>query len=172
MGFPTVATVPITGTFVPETKVSVESFQQQFNLPQTGVVDAGTWDILYNVFKGIYDTTLINEEIFPVTVLPFGGTVLKEGSSGPDVKALQEYLNVISLQYQSITPVVPTGEFGPRTTDAVTAYQEQFGLPVTGIVEQITWNSITNTFKNVVSQRTPRPIQYPGRELKLGDTDR
>ena len=169
--YPTVATVPITGTFGPETLVSVESFQQQFDLPQTGVVDDRTWDELYNVFKGIYDTTLINEEIFPVTTMPFGGETLSEGATGVEVQALQEYLNVISLQYTSIPPVVPTGEFGPRTTDSVKAYQTEFGLPVTGVVGRVDWNSIVNTYKDVISKQTPRPIQYPGRVLKLGDKD-
>ena len=52
------------------------------------------------------------------------------------------------------------------------AYQGLFRLPVTGEVGRADWSSIINTYKDVISQRTPRPVQFPGRTLKLGDEDR
>lgn len=170
--FPTVADVPISGTFGRETRLSVISFQQQFRLPQTGVVDARTWDVLYNVFRGIYLTTLVNEQIFPIDLLPFPGETLTEGSSGNAVQALQEYLNVISLQLTDITPVMPNGEYNAATAEAIRTFQAQAGLPVTGETDRETWNAVINTYKDVTSLQTAWPIQYPGRTLRVGDRDR
>ncbi|MEG0830060.1 MAG: peptidoglycan-binding protein [Anaerovoracaceae bacterium] len=167
----TIPSVDITGYFGPETDISVKAFQQQFNLPQTGVVGEETWDLMYNVFKGIADALFIKEEIFPVSTLPYGGTALTYGSKGRDVMAMQEYINVISLVMTEITPLVPTGIFDAQTQRTVKEYQETVGLPQTGIVDRTVWNSITNSYKDVVFANTSRPIQYPGRILTIGQTD-
>ncbi|MFV0516257.1 MAG: peptidoglycan-binding protein [Aminipila sp.] len=167
----TIPDVQMTGYFGAETKESVVAFQQQFNLPQTGVVGKETWDIMYNVFKGIVDTIFVKDEIFAIDTLPYGGQVLKYGSKGNDVKALQDYLTVISLIYMEIVPVRPTGVFGKETKEAVQEFQKLFGLKETGEVNRELWNLITSTYKDVVSADTSRPIQFPGETLKLGDID-
>lgn len=167
----TVPTVEITGVFGPETKISVIAFQKQVGLPQTGVVGAETWNAMYDAFKGIADTIFVEDEIFAINTLPFGGTILKQGSQGEDVKALQEYLTAISLVYTSIDPVNATGIFGVETEQAVKQYQARFGLPQTGQVDRNTWNSITNSYKDVASAKTSRPVQYPGVVMKMGDED-
>lgn len=169
--YTTIPSVEITGYFGPETKESVLAFQQQFGLPQTGIVDAETWDAIYNEFKGIADTLFADNKIFPVNTLPFGGEVLKKGSSGQYVMALQEYLNVISLVHTEISPVSPSGDFGEDTELAVKQYQSFAELPQTGIVDKRVWDSIVNTYKDVTSSATPRPEQFPGYTMKLGDQD-
>lgn len=59
--------------------------------------------------------------------LPAGAT-LAEGDSGPRVRRLQRAL--ASLGYE----VTPDGEFGPGTTGAVRAFQEEAGLDADGVV--------------------------------------
>ena len=39
--------------------------QRQFQLPETGVVDANTWDEIYDQYSGIENTTLRSGETFP-----------------------------------------------------------------------------------------------------------
>ena len=167
----TIPPIAITGYFGKETENAVISFQQEFNLPETGIVDKDTWNLIYNSFKGIADTVFIDDEIFSINTLPYGGTVLKYGSKGEDVKALQGYLNTISIVFTQIIPVAPLGIFDKETEAAVMEYQEQFDIPITGIVDQSVWNSISNTYKDVVSAGTSRPKQYPGKVLKLNDKD-
>ena len=94
------------------------------------------------------------------------------GSTGEDVRVLQEYLNEINSVTNGIKPIGVTGTFGRQTLQAVIAYQRGFGLPVTGRVNQETWNSIANTYKNVMSALTTTVTQYPGYEMKLGDADK
>ena len=161
----------ITGEFGPETKNAVIAFQQLNNLPQTGVVNATTWDAIYNSFKGIIDTVFLSGKTNTIQAEPFGGVALELGSTGESVKTLQQYLNAISNVYSSINPIPVTGEFGPETEEAVKQYQRQFSFPETGVVDRNVWNSIANEYKTVISTTTTRPTQFPGYNLKLGTQD-
>ena len=67
--------------------------------------------------------------------------VLKQGSSGDDVKRLQQAINAAGMQ----PPLVVDGKFGPKTAAAVRWYQGQNGLTVDGIVGSQTWGSIDGT---------------------------
>lgn len=55
----------VDGIFGPATQNAVISAQRWFGLPQTGVVDAQTWDEIYDQFSGIENTSLRDGERFP-----------------------------------------------------------------------------------------------------------
>ena len=59
--------VNIDGIFGNATRAAVIAAQQRFGLPQTGIVDAATWDEIYDQFSGIENVTLRDEERFPYT---------------------------------------------------------------------------------------------------------
>lgn len=69
---------------------------------------------------------------------------LCEGSRGPQVFGLQERLWELGLE----TP--KDGQFGPKTREAVCAWQAQRGMSVTGVVEPMTfeklWQSRSHNF--------------------------
>lgn len=163
--------VPETGTFGPLTKNSVISFQRNNGLPENGIVDDQTWNVMYRQFKGIVDTVMSTNRLNDIETKPYPGTVLEYGSSGEDVKTLQEYLNTIYLVFPTITAVAPTGNFGANTRQAVTNYQGLFNLPKTGKVDKITWDSIANTYKDILAGKNPHPKQNPGITLKEGFSD-
>lgn len=60
--------VSVDGIYGPSTRSAVISAQRRFRLPETGVVDAMTWDEIYDQFSGIENTTLRNEETFPTAL--------------------------------------------------------------------------------------------------------
>lgn len=62
-----VPTVTVDGIFGSATAASVRAAQSFLGLPVTGVVDATTWDEIYDQFSGIENTTLRNSETFPAT---------------------------------------------------------------------------------------------------------
>lgn len=64
-------------------------------------------------------------------------TTLKYGSSGDEVKKLQETLNATG-NYNLATD----GKFGAKTQEAVKAYQKANGLTVDGIVGTNTWGAL------------------------------
>ncbi len=55
----------VDGIFGSATQASVQAAQRFFGLPVTGVVDAATWDEIYDQFSGIETTSLRNRETFP-----------------------------------------------------------------------------------------------------------
>ena len=65
------------------------------------------------------------------------------------------------------------GDFGRGTEDAVKSYQRTFGLLQTGVVNEETWNSIENTYYEIL-RRFPYEfssgliLPYPGRVLRIG----
>jgi hypothetical protein len=65
--------------------------------------------------------------------------VLRKGSKGEQVKALQRNLHSLGYDLGS-NPV--DGDFGSKTDAAVRAYQKKYGLTVDGIVGQQTWNKL------------------------------
>lgn len=85
------------------------------------------------------------------TALPsYPGMELSLGSARNDVKSLQIYLNRISRNYPAIPKIpVADGVFDTATEAAVKKFQEVFGLAVTGVVDQATWNRITYIYASV-----------------------
>lgn len=57
--------INIDGIFGSATRAAVLAAQRRFRLPETGVVDARTWDEIYDQFSGIENTTLRSGETFP-----------------------------------------------------------------------------------------------------------
>lgn len=62
---PYIPPVEIDGIYGPATRAAVLAAQRQFRLPETGVVDANTWDEIYDQYSGIENTTLRSGETFP-----------------------------------------------------------------------------------------------------------
>lgn len=60
-----IPSVTVDGIFGPATAAAVRAAQNFLGLPVTGVVDATTWDEIYDQFSGIENTTLRNDEVFP-----------------------------------------------------------------------------------------------------------
>ncbi len=153
--------VEITGFYGTETENSVKSFQKVYGLPQTGIVNRGTWQDIYRAYLGIVESVPLEED-----VILFQGRILKEGMSGEDVKRLQEYLSYINRSYPNIPAVNNTGFFGPLTRSSVLAFQRQFGLIQNGIVGASTWNEIAGLYSDLRYGFDKQPYQHPGYIIK------
>ena len=55
------------------------------------------------------------------------------------VRSLQTMLRVIAEDDSRLPTVIPDGIYGPTTMQAVSAFQRQYELPVTGITDQATY---------------------------------
>lgn len=69
-------------------------------------------------------------------------TALRSGSRGPDVKKVQEKLNT---QLSPSPRLVPDGDFGPLTRNAVVRFQQAQWLVADGEVGPCTWNALMGT---------------------------
>ena len=88
----------------------------------------------FGVVESIWRPKYITEATAtpPTIGVPKTFTELKKGSKGADVKKIQTLLKVTA-----------DGEYGPITEAAVKAYQVKKGLPVTGVVNQATYERLT-----------------------------
>lgn len=79
------------------------------------------------------------------------GINLTEGSISDDVKNIQNQLNILSKAYSEIPVSIPDGIYTPSTADAVRAFQRIFDLPVTGIVDVVTWYKISCAYARLTN---------------------
>ena len=155
-----IPTITIDGVFGNETENAVRAFQEAYGLDATGTVGVQDWDKLYREYVGILNT--LPDGYFSVSTLPYPGFVLRLGTQGEAVFALQEYLNFISDTYSSIPKIAVDGVFGPSTQNAVIAYKELFGLGNQGIVSASTWDSITETYRDLSEGAQTSTGQFHG----------
>ena len=159
----TIPPLTVDGRFGAATRAAVIDVQNTFGLPADGIVGEVTWEAIYNAYLGIVSTVPL--EFTEGQTVPFPGVVLRIGASGADVRLLQEYLAAIAPVFPSIPTLMPDGMFGPRTRDAVIAFQEEFGLPINGRVGAITWAAITDIYADIAGGTGLAEGQYPGFEL-------
>ena len=158
--YETIPSVAIDGVFGESTRAAVEAVQRTFGLPADGVVGEVTWNALYRAYRGIVDT--IPVEYVEGSAIPYGGVPLRIGAESESVLVLQQYLNRIAETYSEIPPVNPTGYFGPRTQEAVIAFQNLAGISPTGIVAAVTWTAIAELYTALTREETLQDGQYPG----------
>lgn len=66
---PQIPPVAVDGTFGRETLDAVLAAQQYFDLPETGIVNAATWEEIYDQYSGIENISLRDEERFPERIM-------------------------------------------------------------------------------------------------------
>ena len=122
------------GAFGPGTESKLIAYQRSKGLTPTGVVAASTWAALMGQSStGTPTTTTPPTSTGTTTELTaYKGLVLKVGATGNAVKALQAALGGIAVD----------GSFGSHTAGAVNAFQKSVGLPMTGIVDRVTWDRL------------------------------
>ncbi len=88
----------------------------------------------------------------------FPGEVLQIGSTGSDVKTIQNQLNAISNAYPAIAKVKEDGIYDQATADSVKTFQSIFGLPQSGIVDFKTWYELSRVYVAVTKIASLNPI--------------
>jgi peptidoglycan hydrolase-like protein with peptidoglycan-binding domain len=82
---------------------------------------------------------------------------------------MQTYLRYISFQNKEIPRITPSGVFDDRTKAAVNAFQQLYGLPVTGEVDEATWNEIYAVYKEIEAYLSAVTAisPFPDRDFQL-----
>lgn len=158
--YDTVPAIEIDGIYGNATRDAVVAAQNTFSLTPDGIVGEQTWNAIYNAYLGIVRQIPI---VFTDgNIVPFQGTVLRQGADSEQVRILQEYLNFISGFISEIPPVNPTGYYGTLTQASVEAFQELYGFPVTGQVNALTWAAIADLYSDLYVGSRANDGQYPG----------
>ncbi len=166
----------IDGVFGESTEDAVREFQRIFNLTPDGIVGKATWYELVQIYVGVNRLAELDSEGQRFFGYSFEyPDAISEGNTGEKVEILQFFLNILSQFYLTIPPVETDGSFGPATRNSVIQAQRQFGVPQTGVVDDVTWNAIYEAYKGIVDTEFARngvgairTEAYPGSPLSQG----
>ena len=164
-----------TSVFDGDTEEAVKAFQRIFNLTPDGVVGKATWYQIKRIYAAVKRLSEPTSEGLTIPEIErVFRTNLRIGDSGVEVEALQYYLAFLGYFYPQLPPIPINGFFDELTRDAVFAFQNEYGLPVTGEVDLNTYYNIARQYRNAVAD-LPANYQsaigepYPGRFLVEGD---
>ena len=139
------------GVFQDSTRAAVTKFQNIFNLTPDGIVGKSTWYKISSLYTAVARLAELDSEGGSIgigTVPP--GSVLRQGSSGPDVITLQYLLDLISEYYPEIPGLTQDGIFGSGTRQSVIAFQKAMNLNADGIVGSLTWKALYDTYRGII----------------------
>lgn len=167
------------------TEEAVRTFQEIFGLAPTGVVNKATWYELIFIYTGVTRLAELNSEgqtlfgtsleypdratLSAVNEQVSDGIIL--GDDGEQVFVLQYFINVLADFYPTVPEIEMNGQFDAETENAVREIQRAFGLEVTGVVDEKTWNAIYDAYKGIVETVFVNGYTFPEDLLELGRDD-
>ena len=132
---------PLSDRYTDETAASTRSAQALLDLPETGIADAETWTAVEALSLQLAAKTP-NPDRDAEQGLAYPGRAVTEGSIGPDVMQVEQWINGRANLYCGEDFVQENSSFGPAETVAVKAAQARAGLEQTGIVNRETWAAL------------------------------
>ncbi len=145
--YPQLPPIPITGFFDELTRDAVFTFQSEYGLPVTGVVDIGTYYRIEREYKNAVADLPANYQ--SAIGEPYPGRFLVEGDRGEEVRVIQTYLSRIGRIDPDIPEITADGIFGPQTRSAVIAIQKQLGVEQNGAIGPVEWVEIITRGNNI-----------------------
>ncbi|MGD9568321.1 MAG: peptidoglycan-binding protein [Sedimentibacter sp.] len=127
------------GTCDSQTLNAVKEFQRIFDLPITGKVDYATWKTLIIEHKNsAYNINMPSN----VCCFPANSKEYKKGDNDNVIYILQIILKNYHNKYKNYADVQLTGIFDEQTETALKQFQKCSNLPVTGILDRQSWNTL------------------------------
>ena len=190
--YPAIPKIPnVDGIFGSRTEASVRKFQEVFGLAADGIVGKETWYELVRIYTAVTRLSELRSQGQQYYSIAWNlNPGIYPGETGNKVRHLQYMLSMLSEFIPQIPPVTTDGIYGPKTADAVRAAQRWFRLPVTGNVDEETWDAIYDQFSGIENYALRNQevfptgqsgrsryaasttlTQFPGRNLGTGSAD-
>jgi peptidoglycan hydrolase-like protein with peptidoglycan-binding domain len=163
VNYPAIPRISPVNTFFDENmEAAVKEFQNIFNLPVTGIIDLATWVEIGSKYATVVRLAEISTRGILVGDVVEDITEVEEGVQVvPRVQLIQYFLNVLSAYYDSIPAVDIDGIFGPETRSAIIEFQKTMKIPLTGTIDEETWNTMYNSVLGILRALPPAAIQLP-----------
>ena len=139
------------GIYDEETVLAVKKFQEIFDLPITGVVDKATWYKIKYVYTSVKKLSDLYSEGITKDEATFLYTdELNYGDTGIEVEYVHYFLDALAFLDNDI-PRLPTNSiYTNNTITMVKAFQEKYGLPVTGKFTYSDWIVLRNAYDEIL----------------------
>ena len=96
-----------------------------------------------------------------------------ESFVGQPIRSLQTMLRVIAENNPAHERMIPDGIYGPETVTAVSTFQRLHGLPITGITDNNTWDTVVAVYEEaIIEQAEAHPLEIvlnPGQVIRKGE---
>ena len=164
--------VPADGIYLETTSEAVRTFQKVFGLSETGIIDKATWYKISYLYAGVKRLSELDSEGIALEELPTEfTTTIGLGDTGDLVRTMQYYFEIFALFYEAIPFTPISGVYTEETAAAARAFQQMFGLAVTGEVNLATWREMQRVYNGIVAV-TPELeggiVLFPGEILQVG----
>lgn len=144
-----VARIRLTGNFDEETRQGVRDFQKKYGLPVTGTVDFATWQLLQAVDRALKDASALARAVY---ILPRQADYsLSKGLRDDVVYVIQHMINVISQEYDGITPLEFSGLFDDNLENAIKEFQRKNLIEESGVIDAQTFNRLADEYERINS---------------------
>ena len=119
-------------------------FQRELLRPVTGVVDRRTWDAISRAWS-----RLEREQAAPraLRAFPGEGCQVAPGQEREFMALPQLMFRLLSYYLDGVSPDLPDGRHGTASEQNVRGLQERAGLPVTGVMDQATWDALARLYE-------------------------
>lgn len=135
---------PILTQYCDGYRVTCSNWLSQWGSKDLGEQNYTPIDILRHYYGS--DVYINSTEQVAGVPISWPRTTLQLGSSGDNVRHIQEQINAIAKSYPAIPTLSTDGIYGLQTKAAVEKFQSVFGLPVNGIVDYRTWYKISEIY--------------------------
>ena len=164
------------GIYDEETEKAVKKFQEIFGLPITGVVDKATWYKIKYVYTSVKKLSDLYSEGLSLDEATFLYTdELNYGDTGIEVEYVHYFLDALAFLDDDIPRLQTNSIYSNNTITMVKAFQQKYGLPVTGIFTYSDWLVLQDAYDNILKS-FPKEYQdyvdelYPDNFLVRGMT--
>lgn len=177
---------PLNGIFDENMENAVRKFQQIFRLNADGIIGRQTGFKLVFLYVGIKNLTELTSEGIILGEIPkyspLENAVMQEntsiyyseGDSGDGVRVVQYWLAFVAAYFPTVPAPPIDGVFGSSTERSVRAFQKQFNLMQTGMVDNTTYHELYSVYagilkdeREVIETQFLNEIKTP---LVIGDT--
>lgn len=135
--------VILTGVYDSKTREAVAAFQNMVGFPVTGKVDINTWNFLVKE-----NNIHVHAKEMPLKVpcCSYDFIDIKDGYEGDLIYVIKIMLNNFSKRYKNYNKLEISNKYNTETEEVIKQFQKTSMLPVTGLVDKTTWNTLVSIY--------------------------